>query len=127
MQNVVGIDFQKSWKLEYYSPMNVDLEVGQWVVVESKRGIEMGRVKYGPLGVADEDVTLPLKQIVRDATAEDIEHYEQNEQDAAEALELCKNTVQQLDLAMRLVNCEFTLDKSTVIFNFTSDDRVDFR
>lgn len=36
MQNVVGIDFQKSEKLEYYSPMNVDLEVGQWVVVESK-------------------------------------------------------------------------------------------
>ena len=127
MQNVVGIDFQKSEKLEYYSPMNVDLEVGQWVVVESKRGIEMGRVKYGPLDVADEDVTLPLKQIVRVATAEDIEHYEQNEQDAAEALELCKNTVQQLDLAMRLVNCEFTLDKSKVIFNFTSDDRVDFR
>ncbi|BBK29164.1 signal peptidase II [Staphylococcus arlettae] len=127
MQNVVGIDFQKSGKLEYYSPMNVDLEVGQWVVVESKRGIEMGRVKYGPLDVADEDVTLPLKQIVRVATAEDIEHYEQNEQDAAEALELCKNTVQQLDLAMRLVNCEFTLDKSKVIFNFTSDDRVDFR
>lgn len=87
----------------------------------------MGRVKYGPLDVADEDVTLPLKQIVRVATAEDIEHYEQNEQDAAEALELCKNTVQQLDLAMRLVNCEFTLDKSKVIFNFTSDDRVDFR
>ena len=86
MQNVVGIDFQKSGKLEYYSPMNVDLEVGQWVVVESKRGIEMGRVKYGPLDVADEDVTLPLKQIVRVATAEDIEHYEQNEQDSAEAL-----------------------------------------
>lgn len=127
MQNVVGIDFQKSGKMEYYSPKNFDLNVGDWVVIESKRGLEMGRVKYAPLDVADEDVTLPLKEIVRHATDEDLSQYEQNEKDAEEAMTLCKNTIQQQSLEMRLVNCEFTLDKSKVIFNFTSDERVDFR
>lgn len=127
MQNVVGIDFQKSGKMEYYSPKNFDLNVNDWVVVESKRGLEMGRVKYAPLDVADEDVTLPLKEIVRHATDEDLSQYEQNEKDAEEAVTLCKNTIQQQSLEMRLVNCEFTLDKSKVIFNFTSDERVDFR
>ncbi|MDW8797167.1 stage 0 sporulation family protein [Staphylococcus pseudoxylosus] len=127
MQNVVGIDFQKSGKMEYYSPKNFDLNVDDWVVVESKRGLEMGRVKYAPLDVADEDVTLPLKEIVRHATDEDLSQYEQNEKDAEEAMTLCKNTIQQQSLEMRLVNCEFTLDKSKVIFNFTSDERVDFR
>lgn len=127
MQNVVGIDFQKSGKMEYYSPKNFDLNVNDWVVVESKRGLEMGRVKYAPLDVADEDVTLPLKEIVRHATDEDLSQYEQNEKDAEEAMTLCKNTIQQQSLEMRLVNCEFTLDKSKVIFNFTSDERVDFR
>ena len=76
MQNVVGIEFQKSGKMEYYSPQQFDLRVGNWVVVESKRGVEMGRVKYEPLDVADEDVTLPLKEIIRLATDEDIEKYE---------------------------------------------------
>lgn len=52
MQNVVGIDFQKSGKMEYYSPQHFNLTVGDWVVVESKRGLEMGRVKYEPLNVA---------------------------------------------------------------------------
>ena len=127
MQNVVRIDFQKSGKMEYYSPKKFDLNVGDWVVVESKRGLEMGRVKYAPLDVADEDVTLPLKEIVRHATDEDLNQYEQNEKDAEEAMTLCKNTIQQQSLEMRLVNCEFTLDKSKVIFNFTSDERVDFR
>ncbi|MGW7932769.1 PSP1 domain-containing protein [Staphylococcus xylosus] len=127
MQNVVGIDFQKSGKMEYYSPKNFDLNVNDWVVVESKRGLEIGRVKYAPLDVADEDVTLPLKEIVRHATDEDLSQYEQNEKDAEEAMTLCKNTIQQQSLEMRLVNCEFTLDKSKVIFNFTSDERVDFR
>ena len=76
MQNVVGIEFQKSGKMEYYSPQQFDLRVGNWVVVESKRGVEMGKVKYEPLDVADEDVTLPLKEIIRLATDEDIEKYE---------------------------------------------------
>lgn len=127
MQNVVGIHFQHSGKMEYYAPQNFDLGLGDWVVVESKRGLEVGRVKYEPLNVADEDVSLPLKQIVRKATEKDIMQYEQNEYDAKDALNLCKDIIQQQDLDMRLVNCEFTLDKSKVIFNFTSDERVDFR
>ena len=101
MQNVVGIHFQHSGKMEYYAPQNFDLGLGDWVVVESKRGLEVGRVKYEPLNVADEDVALPLKQIVRKATEKDIMQYEQNEYDAKDALK--------------------------VIFNFTSDERVDFR
>ncbi|UQW81326.1 PSP1 domain-containing protein [Staphylococcus edaphicus] len=127
MQNVVGIDFHKSGKMEYYSPKDFNLHVGDWVVVESKRGLEMGRVKYAPLDVADQDVTLPLKEIVRLATEDDLTQYEKNEYDANEALALCKETIQQQDLEMRLVNCEYTLDQSKVIFNFTSDERVDFR
>ncbi|SIN58168.1 PSP1 C-terminal conserved region [Mycobacteroides abscessus subsp. abscessus] len=87
----------------------------------------MGRVKYAPLDVADQDVTLPLKEIVRLATEDDLLQYEKNEYDADEAMALCKETIQQHELEMRLVNCEYTLDKSKVIFNFTSDERVDFR
>ncbi|WP_289687341.1 PSP1 domain-containing protein [Staphylococcus nepalensis] len=127
MKNVVGIHFQNSGKMEYYAPKNFNLSVGDWVVVESKRGLEMGYVKYEPLNVADEDVALPLKQIVRIATDEDMIQYEQNTYDAKQAFNLCKETIQQQNLEMRLVNCEFTLDKSKVIFNFTSDERVDFR
>src|SRR5699024_12746794 len=93
MQNVVGIHFQHSGKMEYYSPRNFDLSLGEWVVVESKRGLEVGRVKYEPLNVADEDVALPLKQIVRKATENDIVQYEQNEHDAKDALKDRKSVV----------------------------------
>ena len=72
-------------------------------------------------------MTLPLKDILRIATEEDIQQYNQNEEDAEQALILCKQLVKDQDLDMRLVNCEYTLDKSKVIFNFTADDRIDFR
>lgn len=127
MPNVVGVQFQKAGKLEYYAPNDLKLDSEDWVVVESKRGIEIGIVKLISKCVNDEDVTLPLKDILRIATEEDIQQYNQNEEDAEQALILCKQLVKDQDLDMRLVNCEYTLDKSKVIFNFTADDRIDFR
>ncbi|MDU5338335.1 MAG: stage 0 sporulation family protein, partial [Staphylococcus epidermidis] len=127
MPNVVGVQFQKAGKLEYYAPNQLDVEVGDWVVVQSKRGIEIGHVKFPLREVDVEDVTLPLKNIIRKMNEDDQETYYRNERDANDALELCKKVVKDQQLDMRLVNCEYTLDKSKVIFNFTADDRIDFR
>ena len=60
MPNVVGVQFQKAGKLEYYAPNQLDVEV-TLVVVQSKRGIEIGHVKFPLREVDVEDVTLPLK------------------------------------------------------------------
>ncbi|MDI1794992.1 regulatory iron-sulfur-containing complex subunit RicT, partial [Staphylococcus aureus] len=98
-----------------------------WVVVESKRGIEIGIVKNPLMDIAEEDVVLPLKNIIRVADDKDIDKFNCNERDAENALILCKDIVREQGLDMRLVNCEYTLDKSKVIFNFTADDRIDFR
>ncbi|MCG3400522.1 PSP1 domain-containing protein [Staphylococcus massiliensis] len=127
MHHVVGIQFDKSAKLEYYSPCDIDLSEQQYVVVESSRGIEIGRVKHEPTNVHDEDVTLPLKKVLRVATDKDLSQYEQNQIDADHAMKLCKTYIDQLNLDMKLVNCVFTLDKSKVIFNFTAEERIDFR
>ena len=49
--------------MEYYAPNDLDVNVDDWVVVESKRGIEIGSVKFPPKDVEDGDVTLPLKKL----------------------------------------------------------------
>ena len=79
------------------------------------------------MDIAEEDVVLPLKNIIRIADDKDIDKFNCNERDAENALILCKDIVREQGLNMRLVNCEYTLDKSKVIFNFTADDRIDFR
>ncbi|MBF2179270.1 stage 0 sporulation family protein [Staphylococcus warneri] len=127
MPDVIGVQFQKAGKLEYYAPKDLQIEMDDWVVVESKRGIEIGLVKMPTRAVDDGDVSLPLKQVMRIATQQDIDTYNNNAMDAEKALALCKEVVAQQELDMRLVNCEYTLDKSKVIFNFTADDRIDFR
>lgn len=127
MPDVIGVQFQKAGKLEYYAPKDLQIEMDDWVVVESKRGIEIGLVKMPMRAVDDGDVSLPLKEVMRIATQQDIDTYNNNAMDAEKALALCKEVVAQQELDMRLVNCEYTLDKSKVIFNFTADDRIDFR
>ncbi|WP_412519185.1 stage 0 sporulation family protein [Staphylococcus simulans] len=128
MLQVIGVQFQKAGKLEYYAPVeDAELCCGDRVVVESKRGVEVGDVKDAALQVDEEDVTLPLKPIIRVATDHDLEQCACNEEDADAAMDFCKDSVEELGLEMRLVNCEYTLDKSKVIFNFTADDRIDFR
>ncbi|HCD3336030.1 TPA: stage 0 sporulation family protein [Staphylococcus aureus] len=127
MPNVIGVQFQKAGKLEYYTPNDIQVDIEDWVVVESKRGIEIGIVKNPLMDIAEEDVVLPLKNIIRIADDKDIDKFNCNERDAENALILCKDIVREQGLDMRLVNCEYTLDKSKVIFNFTADDRIDFR
>ena len=117
----------KKGKLEYYTPNDIQVDIDDWVVVESKRGIEIGIVKNPLMDIAEEDVVLPLKNIIRVADDKDIDKFNCNERDAENALILCKDIVREQGLDMRLVNCEYTLDKSKVIFNFTADDRIDFR
>ncbi|QLK85281.1 stage 0 sporulation family protein [Staphylococcus sp. 17KM0847] len=127
MYFVAGIYFEKTNTLEYYDPGECSVIEGAYVIVESQRGIELGVVKHAPKSVHDNDVTLPLKSILRVATDIDIETYHHNEDLADKAFELCKAFVRTLKLDMRLVNCEYTLDRAKVIFNFTADERIDFR
>ncbi|CAC7657924.1 sporulation protein [Staphylococcus aureus] len=47
MPNVIGVQFQKAGKLEYHTPNDIQVDIEDWVVVESKRGIEIGIVKRG--------------------------------------------------------------------------------
>ncbi len=76
-----------------------------------KRGIEIGIVKNPLMDIAEEDVVLPLKNIIRIADDKDIDKFNCNERDAENALILCKDIVREQGLDMRLVNCEYTLDK----------------
>ncbi|MBI5975571.1 PSP1 domain-containing protein [Staphylococcus canis] len=127
MPLVVSVYFEKSNRLEYYSPESLDLHENQQVVVESKRGIELGVVKHTVREVEKEDVSLPLQPVLRVATDDDITKYLANERAAMRALELCQSFVAELKLDMRVINCEYTLDRSKIIYNFTADERIDFR
>lgn len=125
-QSFVGVRFKNVGKM-YYFATDIDLELGDQVVVETIRGLEMGEIVKPNQPMESLNLETELKSILRKATPEDLEKSKTNQIKAKEALEICKDIIKKYKLDMRLVNCEYTLDASKVIFMYVSDDRVDFR
>lgn len=127
MAIVVGVRFKEAGKVYNFDPIGLDFELGEKVVVETARGIECGEVAAEPADVPESEIVKPLKKIIRKATKEDIAKLEENKKKEAEALEICEKKIEKHGLGMKLVDVEYTLDGSKILFYFTADGRVDFR
>ncbi|WP_296969294.1 stage 0 sporulation family protein [Tepidanaerobacter sp. EBM-38] len=127
MVTVVGVRFKKAGKVDYFNPGALDIEIGDKVIVETSRGVEYGEVVTGPKDVRDEDIITPLKDVMRKATSEDEAIVKNNAAEALEAESIAIEKIEKHGLDMKLVDVEYTFDKSKLIFYFTADGRVDFR
>lgn len=123
----VGVKFINGAKAYFFGIKNLTVEVGMKVVVETARGIELGEIIIPPIEIEKYRSSLGLKPVLRVATETDVKLYDLNIKDAANALKICEEEVAKLNLDMRLISCEYTLDKTKVIFTYVADDRVDFR
>ncbi|CAI9389786.1 PSP1 domain-containing protein [Niallia sp. Sow4_A1] len=127
MYDVVGIRFKKAGKIYYFDPNELIIQKGDFVIVETVRGVEFGRVVIGPKKVDENDVVLPLKKVLRIADQKDQMIVEENKFAAKEAYDVCCEKVTLHELEMKLVDVEYTFDRNKIIFYFTADGRVDFR
>ncbi|HLZ70141.1 MAG TPA: stage 0 sporulation family protein [Dehalococcoidia bacterium] len=125
---VVGVRFQEAGKIYYFEPGGYpDLTAGESVVVETSRGIELGRVVIPPGQVLNTELTEPLKPILRPGTPEDIDRADRLKVQAREATQLARGRAAALGLPMKVVAAQYTLDGSRLTVFFTAEDRVDFR
>ena len=127
MYTVVGVRFKRAGKIYYFDPGTLPVERDHHVIVETARGIEYGEVVVGQRQVREEDVVLPLKEVIRVADGKDLEMVEENRRKAKEAMGIFKEKVASHGLEMKLVDAEYTFDRNKLIFYFTAEGRVDFR
>lgn len=127
MYDVVGVRFKKAGKIYYFDPGELIIPDGEFVIVETIRGVEFGKVVINKKQVSEHDIVLPLKKVIRTADAKDRLIVEENRQAAKEAYAVCVQKVHEHNLDMKLVDVEYTFDRNKVIFYFTADGRIDFR
>ena len=127
MTRVVGITFKEVGKIYWFSPGPYKLEKDEKVVVETVRGLELGFVTVPPQDVEDGVLEHELKPVVRIASKIDIKNYNENLIKAKKALEITEKIVKKDKLEMKLLDCEYTLDKQKIIFYYNAEGRVDFR
>ncbi len=124
---VVAIQFNRLGKKYYFSTNNIDLHKSDFVVVETIRGLEMGEVVSDVLEISDEEIVSPLKPILRIASFDDLKTHKENIAKEPYVLQKTAEAVKSNKLEMKLLNCEYTLDRSKLIIYFTAEGRVDFR
>lgn len=124
---IIGVKFRDAGKVYYFSPGEIKAEAGEFVIVETARGVEYGYVSEGNRFIDVSKVVPPLRTVIRIATEEDTAKYEENKRLEAEAFEICRQKIIDHKLDMKLIDAEYTFDNSKLLFYFSAEVRVDFR
>jgi cell fate regulator YaaT (PSP1 superfamily) len=124
---IIGIRFRPAGRIYYFDPQGASYATGQYVIVETVRGVEAGRVVIASKKLAEGELSDPLKPVLRLANEDELRMMLSFKGKEKEALVQCAQHVQQHNLPMKLVEAEFTFDGSRLTFYFTADERVDFR
>ena len=123
----VAVRFKTAGKLFYFDASGFELAPDDWVVVDTAKGTEVGRVILPPRLVEAHQLAEPLRSVLRLATQEDISLMYSLRGRNKDALLKCAGRVKVYQLPMKLVDAEYNHDGTRLTFYFTADNRVDFR
>jgi cell fate regulator YaaT (PSP1 superfamily) len=124
---VVGVRFREGGRIYTFDPGILHIAPGDYVIVQTSRGLEIGIVAYGPREVQPHELTQPVNRVLRKATRKDIERMEENREEEKKAFRICEEKIKEHNLPMNLVSVEYLFDRSKFVFYFTAETRVDFR
>jgi len=125
--HIAFVSFAGSKKLYSFGTNDETLNVNDKVVVETIRGLEVGTIMKENQLFETINTELEIKPVVRKATEKDLKDVEENKIAAEKAMKICEECIENQGLDMRLIEAEYTLDRSKIMFVYVADDRVDFR
>jgi len=120
---VYSVLFKNNSKSYYFKSKDV-YQINDEVIVETEKGMQYGKV----IRVVEDFKQIDeYKEILRLANSIDKENYYKNLKDADIALQKCREFINELNLKMYVINASFNLERTQLLFNFSADERVDFR
>lgn len=127
MIKVCGVVFGLIKKTHYFNPKDLELKKSDQVVIETDRGIELGRVITPAIFKEKKEVKGLLKDVIRLASSEDIEKFYKFKIQAQATFSRAQEKIKKYQLPMRLIHVEYLLDGLKIVFYFTAKGRIDFR
>ena len=127
MKKIVGVIFSENEKVYLFDTNKLTLEKDDFIIVETERGLQFGKISIDSYEVDEQDLGKELKIVIRKADKKDIFQNEENIKLANVALVEARKIAESLSLNMQLIDATYTFDKSQLLFHFLADARVDFR
>ena len=127
MIKVVELRVGRAGKVEEFQCPEELLQVGDLCVLMYDRGYHYGTVLSDPRIIERKCDTKGLAKIIRLANDRDLETLKKNAVDAVALKATCRSKIKAYALDMKVVDLEYSFDRSKVICYFASEGRVDFR
>ncbi len=127
MPTVIGVTFTDLGRRHYLLPGEIDLPLGEKVLVPTASGLEMATVVQTAQELPEAMLKSPLQSVTRVANEHDIKTHEALRQKEAQAFDIVRERIAVHKLDMKLVSVQITFEGNKLIASFTSGGRVDFR
>ena len=127
MYEVIQVRLREAGKVSYFAAAGLRPAIGSYVIVQADRGLEYGLVISEPEIVLDAEIEEPLREVVREATPQDLSQIEKNNKKINDVIASCEQKIKEHNLPMKLIQAEYSFDRSRVVFYFTAEGRIDFR
>ena len=120
-------------KALYQNPGALDIQTGDYVIVEADRGTDFGTIHMRGelvrlrLQAKEREQAATFPKLIRRARLKDIKRWESNREREAETFIVGRKTVERMNLPMKIADVEWQFDGKKVTFYFTAERRVDFR
>ena len=121
------VQFKHLGKRYYFGCDKIKLQNGDKVIVQTIRGTELGEVVGSPFELTKDEVQGEIKDVLRKASESDLQTYNENKSLEPDIMNHTKELVKKHKLEMKVLGCEYTLDRQKLIIYFESEGRVDFR
>lgn len=132
--NIVEVRFKNGRKAFYKNETDLSLYDGDVIAVDASPGYDIGIVSLSGelvrLQMQKKNMflqTKDLEKVLRKATQEDIEKWQEGQAKEAEAMFKARSIAKEFELKMKISDVEYQGDLSKAIFYYTADERVDFR
>ena len=127
MEGIVGIRFQEAGAVTYCSPGELAFGVGDYVVVRTDRGEQLGWVVIAPDQLIAAEPEGPLRVIDRLATADDVEAWRAARERALEDLRRAQDLATRNDPRVRVASLEYDLAGTHCYVTFSAPERIEHR
>ena len=114
MADIIGVRFREAGKIYYFDPKGKKFERGQYVIVETVKGIELGEIVMTNRILPDDEIPQPLRGIIRLASEADLQRDMENREKEKKAFEICEEKIKLHGLEMKLVNVEYMFDGNKI-------------
>lgn len=127
MEKIFEIQTKKVEKLLFFTGIEeLNIKIGDVCIVEFDNKLKESGKVYGSFDPSSKKHVISGK-ILRKADEHDFIIIQENHLLKADALKICRDKIKELKIPLKLIDAEYSFDRSVVTFYFWSESRVDFR